>query len=138
MTFVPPDGVEVRQTEGKGRGVFASRLIRKGEVIERVPLIILTAEEYGGGVDKSLLAGYVFAWGDGQYALALGYGSLYNHSYKPNAVYEDEEPQTKLYRALRIIKEGEEVTINYNGNPTSRIKMWFDVATDAKRLPPKK
>ena len=24
--------------------------------------------------------------------VALGYGSLYNHSYKPNADYEDEAP----------------------------------------------
>ena len=136
--FEPSDAVEVRAVEGKGRGVFARRAIRKGELIERVPLLILDAEEYARGVDKSLLAGYVFAWGDNQFALALGYGSLYNHSYKPNAAYEDEEPHAKLFVALRNIKEGEEITINYNGNPTSRIKMWFDVAQESRPPRPRK
>ena len=28
---------------------------------------------------------YVFEWGEGKVALALGFGSLYNHSYRPNA-----------------------------------------------------
>ena len=138
MTFEPSDAVEVRPVEGKGLGVFARRPIRKGEVIERAPLIIIPGPEYLAGVDKSLLAGYVFAWGDGQYALALGFGSLYNHSYRPNAFYEDEEPRTKRYVAFRAIKEGEEVTINYNGNPTSRVKMWFDVAREAKATRPAK
>jgi hypothetical protein len=32
--------------KGKGRGVFARRLIRQGEVIEQVPLLVLTAEEF--------------------------------------------------------------------------------------------
>ncbi len=138
MTFEPSEAVEVRQAEGKGLGVFARRPIRKGEVIERVPLLILNAEEYAAGVDKSLLAGYVFAWGEGQYALALGYGSLYNHSYRPNAVYEDEEPRAKRFVALRNIKAGEEITVNYNGTPTSRVRMWFDVAKEARPPRPRR
>lgn len=138
MAFEPPDAVEVKPVEGKGRGVFARRPIRKGEVIERVPLLILTAEEYAKGMDRSILASYVFAWGEGQFALALGYGSLYNHSYKPNALYEDEEPQAKRFVALRSIKAGEEVTVNYNGSPTSRVRMWFDVAQEAKPPRPRR
>ncbi len=138
MAFEPSDAVEVKQAEGKGRGVFARRPIRKGEVIERAPLLVLTAEEYARGVDQSILAGYVFAWGEGQYALALGYGSLYNHSYKPNAVYEDEADQAKRFVALRAIKAGEEVTVNYNGDPTSRVRMWFDIAREAKPPRPRR
>jgi SET domain-containing protein len=133
MAFVQSDAVEVRQAEGKGRGVFALRPIRKGEEIERVPVLVMGADEYARGVDQTLLAGYVFAWGEGQIALALGYGSLYNHSYKPNAKYEDEEEQAKRFVALRDIKAGEEVTVNYNGSPTGRAKMWFDVAKEAKK-----
>ena len=48
-------------------------------------------------------------------ALALGYGSLYNHSYNPNARYDDVGRQIKEYSALRDIQRGEEITINYNG-----------------------
>ena len=33
-------------------------------------------------------------------AIAVGYGSLYNHSYKPNAAYEECDNATMLFRAL--------------------------------------
>src|SRR4051812_47277293 len=134
MMFVPWDAVEVKPAGGRGLGVFARRPIPKGEVIERVPLLIMDAEEYAKGVDQSLLARYVFHWGEGRIALALGYGSLYNHSYRPNAKYEDEEPQAKRFVALKDIGAGEEITVNYNGSPKSRKKLWFDVAEEA--MPP--
>jgi SET domain-containing protein len=131
MAFMQSDAVEVKRARGKGRGVFARRPIRKGEVIERVPVLVMSAEEYVGGVDQSPLAGYVFAWGEGQIALALGYGSLYNHSFKPNARYQDVPPRTKQFVALRDIGAGEEVTVNYNGTPKSRAKVWFNLAEEA-------
>jgi len=130
MAFVQSEAVEVKRTRGKGRGVFARRPIRKGEVIERVPVLILEERDYKKGMDTTLLAGYVFAWGEGQIALALGYGSLYNHSFKPNARYQDVRPRTKQFVALRAIKAGEEVTVNYNGTPKSRAKVWFDLAVE--------
>src|SRR4051794_33372038 len=103
MAFAQSDSVEVKRARGKGLGVFARRPIRKGEVIERVPVIVLSAEEYCRGMDGTLIAGYVFAWGRGQIALVLGYGSFYNHSYRPNARYEDRAPRTKQFIALRNI-----------------------------------
>ena len=54
----------------------------------------------------SVLSHYCFAWGRGTVALALGYGSLYNHSYRPNARYDDVGPQTKEFTALRDIERG--------------------------------
>jgi SET domain-containing protein len=131
MAFLQSDAVEVKRARGKGRGVFARRPIRKGEVIERVPVLVLEERDYEEGMDGTLLAGYVFAWGEGRIALALGYGSLYNHSYRPNARYQDVAPRTKQFVALRDIRPGEEVTVNYNGSPKSRAKVWFDLAEDA-------
>jgi SET domain-containing protein len=116
--------IEVKRIKGKGRGVFARRRIRKGEIIERVPVIVLPAEEVVGG---TTLASYAFKWGRGQAALALGYGSLYNHSYRPNARYWDVGPRTKEFTALRDIEPGEEITVNYNGKPRSRASIWFEV-----------
>ena len=52
-------------------------------------------------------------------ALALGHGSLYNHSFRPNARYDDVGPQTKEFTAMRDIAPGQEITVNYNGEPTS-------------------
>jgi SET domain-containing protein len=127
MAFTHSDSIAVKRIKGKGRGVFARRRIRKGEVIERVPMIVMTAKEFEEELSASSLSNYCFAWGRDQVALALGYGSIYNHSYTPNARYEDVAPQTKVFRALRAIEPGEEITVNYNGRPRSRTKVWFTV-----------
>jgi SET domain-containing protein len=60
-------------------------------------------------------------------AVALGYGSLYNHSYQPNARYDDESGKTKVFSALRDIAPGEEIVVNYNGVPEDKTPVWFKV-----------
>jgi SET domain-containing protein len=127
MAFTQSESIQVKRTKGKGRGVFARRLIRRGELIEKVPMLVLPVEEYHDGLGKTSLANYCFNWKEGTVALALGYGSLYNHSYRPNARYDDVWPQTKEFTALRDIEPGEEITVNYNGKPKSRSAVWFEV-----------
>jgi uncharacterized protein len=127
MALTQSDSIELRRVKGKGRGVFARRPIRGGEVIERVPVLVLPVTEAEDGSSWDGLAGYCFDWGEGKLALALGYGSLYNHSYCPNARYDDVGRRTKLFTALRDIEPGEEITVNYNGEPRSRSAVWFDV-----------
>jgi uncharacterized protein len=90
-------------------------------------MILFTSDEFIEGLSQTPLKNYCFAWGDRQYALALGYGSLYNHSYRPNARYEDVGRTVKAFVAIRAIAQGEEITINYNGKPRSKAKVWFDV-----------
>lgn len=118
--------IEVRTTKDKGRGVFARDLIRKGTEFERVPVLVVTWDE----IDNSELADYVYTWTKTKAAVALGYGSLYNHSYKPNARYDDVGRQTKVFTALRDIQPGEEITINYNGDPTDKTDVGFVVVED--------
>ncbi len=130
MAFRQSDAIGVKRTKSKGRGVFALRPIRKGEIIETCPVLVLPAEAVGTDDYTTGLHDYCFAWGRGTVALVLGYGSLYNHSYRPNARYDDLPPQTKTYTALRNISPGEEITINYNGDPSSRSKVWFDLAQE--------
>jgi uncharacterized protein len=133
MAFRQSDAVEVKRIKGKGRGVFALRAIAKGEVFERVPVLVMTSDEFANGLSETPLKDYCFAWGEDQVVLALGYGSLYNHSYKPNARYEDVGPATKAFVAVRDIAKGEEITVNYNGEPRSRAKVWFDVVEAGTR-----
>ncbi len=127
MALTQSVAVEVRQVRGKGRGVFARRSIPEGEVIETCPVLVLPAEQVGDDPARHALAAYTFEWGRETVALALGYGSLYNHSYQPNARYEDVGGRTKLFVALRDIAAGEEITVNYNGEPEDRSPVWFDV-----------
>ena len=108
MAFTQSNAIEVKRVKGKGRGVFARRLIRQGEMIERVPMLILTAEEFEDRLAGTSLANYCFAWSRGTMALALD-------SFRPNARYDDVGPQTKEFTAMRDIAPGEEITVNYNG-----------------------
>ena len=114
MSITQSNLIEVKHTKKKGRGVFARTLIPEGTVFERVPLLIIPSSEILHTETDTTLLGYIFEYKK-QVALALGYGSLYNHSYNPNARYDDVGRQTKEFRALRDIYPGEEITINYNG-----------------------
>jgi hypothetical protein len=107
---------------GAGRGVFAECDIAVGQEIERCPMLITDgaqAEALTQGAD-----GYVFGWGSESTALALGYGSLYNHSYAPNAETL-ETPEELVITAVRPIASGDEIFINYMG--TAQEGVWFDL-----------
>jgi SET domain-containing protein len=137
MPLQASQSIEVKRVSGKGRGVFAREKIPAGTVFERVPVIVMPTEDIVESTDKCVLANYVFDWGKGTVALALGFGSLYNHSYNPNARYDDEGRQTKIFTALRDIEPGEEITVNYNGHEDDQSPVGFDVlesnkATSAK------
>ncbi len=79
---------------------------------------------------KTDLLNYYFRWDvaadDHQVAICLGYGSIYNHSYTPNAIVEKKllDGIIELY-AYRDIAKGEEITHNYNGDPKSTKKLWM-------------
>ena len=85
---------------------------------------MLIAEPERGADLESGAEGYVFGWGDGRTALALGYGSLYNHSYLPNATTLETDDEL-VVTATRDIEVGEEIRINYMG--TAQDGVWFDV-----------
>lgn len=117
-------GVEL--IPGKGRGVLARRRIQRGELIERAPIMVFTPEEWEL-VDQTALTDYCFNWGERQGALAFGYGSLYNHSFTPNARYIKNQREMVIdFVALKDIEEGEEITVNYNGAPGDRSPVWFE------------
>ncbi len=121
--------LEVRETESKGRGVFALAAIPAGTLIETSDIVLIPEPDMEA-LEDSILGNYFFRWGadDKQGALALGYGSLYNHSYRPNARYMKHfESFTIDFIALRDIAAGEEIKTNYNGDPESRKGLWFSV-----------
>ncbi len=128
MRIKPPTKIIVRKTGKKGRGVFATADIKKGEVIEVCPVIAVPKSQEKT-LRKTLLDDYCFPWAT-QYqpAIVLGFGSLYNHSYTPNIEYdEDVERKAMIFTALRDIKKGEELMSNYNGEPDSKDEVWFKV-----------
>lgn len=101
----------------RGKGVFARRAFAEGEIVEVAPVLVLKSE-----FDElpELLKTYVFDWtaltgAIGRNALALGYGSMYNHDNPANLRYEaDAREELMRFVAVRGIAMDEELTINYN------------------------
>ncbi len=112
-------------TRGRGgRGVFALRDIPAGTLIERVPVLLIPrnqvfSPEPDGPSPSPHISWYVFDWTGhtkrDYVALALGYGSIYNHADDPNGAWEAEPPDTLVFRATREIPAGHEVFISYLG-----------------------
>jgi SET domain-containing protein len=110
-----------------GRGVMAIDDIMKGEVLEICPVIVIPHSDVSK-IHNSVLHDYYFIWGDDelQAAIALGFGSMYNHATHPNAEYEmDFEQETIDFYALIDIPAGTEITINYNGKSGNIDSLWF-------------
>lgn len=120
--------LHIKSIPHKGRGVFTRAALAKGSLIEKAPVLTFCADQWQT-IETTLFFHYVFDWGSqGGGAIALGYGSIYNHSYSPNAYYVKENEQKELhFFALRDIEEGEEICINYNGIPHCQDPVWFDV-----------
>lgn len=123
---IQTDTLQVKRSIGKGRGVYARRDIKKNEIIETVPVLLIPADSLVDGHDSPSLCRYYYWWDKKTLAISLGYGSLYNHSYKPNATYEHGHASI-TYRAYRNIAAGEEICINYNWDPKDMAELSFKV-----------
>ncbi|MCM3132345.1 SET domain-containing protein [Paenibacillus polysaccharolyticus] len=122
--------IEVKQSKlGDGgefnRGVFATVDIAKGQLIHQAPVVPYPNEDHEH-IEKTILEDYVFEYGANHTAILLGYGSLINHSYEPNATYDiNFENHTFDFYAYKDIKAGEEILINYNGEEDNMDPLWF-------------
>lgn len=114
-----------------GRGVFASRNIKSGEIIEECP-VILVSEHDMANLNESILVTYFFYFGknNNNLLVALGFGSIYNHSHNPNATYIiNSAEDTMEFTALSDIKKDDEITISYNStNKKDKALLWFEKA----------
>ena len=101
-------GLEVKNGR-HGRGVFATRRFVKGELVESCPTVEVPDSEVTGR-----LGDYVYlSVRNRDVLLVLGYGMLYNHSENPNVEYVQEDPGTIEFLALRAVKPGDELMIDY-------------------------
>ena len=113
-----------------GRGVYAGCDIKKGEIIEICPVIEVPKYDMSN-LTESILVTYFFYFGKKRERLvvALGFGSIYNHTYTPNATYKKKHAErTMEFVALKDIKKDDEITVNYNyGDPKDKSPLWFNM-----------
>jgi uncharacterized protein len=102
----------------KGRGVYSGSKILKGQTIEVCHLLIFSYQDI-----NSCLEAYVYHYDAKRVALALGLGSLYNHSDDPNARYFFDKKEKLLFiEALDDIVKDQEITIDYGYSKEEREK----------------
>ncbi len=118
----------------KGLGVFATNDIKKGELIEEAPLLLMSMKEFEL-IKKTKLYYYFFEYTNNHFGIALGYGSLYNHSYTPNAryLYNFKKKILKII-AIKNIAKGDEIFFNYNYYPNDKTPLedWYKESVDVQ------
>jgi hypothetical protein len=115
-------------TKEMGRGIFTSANLTSETIIEVSPVIVMKQKERKL-IDATILHDYIFEWGikSRQCCLALGYVSLYNHSYSSNCEYDmDYKEESISIKTIRAIHKGEELFINYNGTWNNNKSLWFE------------
>lgn len=111
-------GLYLKETPTKGRGVFCTTAIRKGEILETTPAIILTEKETECA-EPTILNDYTFSIGAVSKKIrnqlkikkvadiscvVMGIVSYCNHDEHPNAEVEWEETDGSIYYSLRATK----------------------------------
>lgn len=130
MEIFPPKKIKIAPSKGKGRGVFATEDIAKGEIIEYCPIIFLSDKEvefFENEKSNILQFYYLWQYEIEKYCIMLGYGSIYNHSRDPNADIDYDLKEIKDYlivEAIKDIKNGEEIVFDYfDGELSEKEKM---------------
>jgi uncharacterized protein len=120
--------VIIKPCGAKGKGLFANRDIGRGTIIDIAPVIVIPGDQYED-VENTILGNYLFNWNDEVSAgMCMSHCEFINHSYNPNTVYvRDFDGQVIIFRAIHDIKNGEEITTNYNGKVDDTTPLWFDV-----------
>lgn len=118
---LPQSALYLKVSPGKGRGVFAAEPIPSGTMISLSPVLIFPPQEKGScSPEREVLNSYTYTWGNTQ-ALALGLGSMFNHSKRNNVGFVIDKPNTIIrYFTIKDVEMDTELCINYGP------RLWFD------------
>ncbi len=121
--------VDTSKIPNSGRGVFARVDIKKGEIIERCPVIEVPPGDVAN-LAESVLNTYFYYLGKDKerILITLGFGAIYNHIYTPNATYREKLNEGIVeFVAIKDISKDDEITVNYNSEDSgSKNPLWFE------------
>ena len=109
---------KIKPSRINGFGLFANQNIKKSQIIWKYNPIIdykISPKKFKRlpSIAKKSVLHYCYADGYGNYIMFLDNARFFNHSKKPNCLEVDSKDGKKPTIALRDIKRGEELTIDY-------------------------
>ncbi|MFH1607637.1 MAG: SET domain-containing protein-lysine N-methyltransferase [archaeon] len=105
----------IKNSKIHGKGTFANRDFKKGEVVIKYNLKELTKEEFENLPEKEK---HYTSKEDGKYLLFLPPARFVNHSCEANT-----NPMNKSDVAIKGIKKGEEITTDYTKDNVPGLNM---------------
>lgn len=127
MAGPPPDRpVAIGPSPLAGRGLFTTRAVARGEVLDVAPVLLVPAHQRPH-LDRTDLSGHYWDW-DGDAAVAMGLISFTNHGRPANARWErDDTALTMTLVADQDLPAGVEVLADYLGDADDDgDELWFD------------
>jgi hypothetical protein len=125
-----PTKIRIGHSKVHYRGVFATDDIKKGELIERCPMVLM-AHRMNYHKDPTIW-GYMYTHScpceeckrhGGHFLMVMGWGQIYNHQDENNAhISFNLKNSTSDITALKDIKKDEEIFVNYGPNYFSNRK----------------
>lgn len=123
--------VEFTKRPGGEYTILAKTQFARGEIVEICPTIIVGEEAKTINGIKDII--FEIDREQNQWALVLGYGSLYKHSDKPNVEYAFNKLTKQMYFITKeAIRHGDELTINY-GQDYWMERMTFNTMADMEK-----
>ena len=140
MVLILNKKIEVRKSPIHGYGVFATKDILPGEILEECHFILFPQIAIESADDP--LCHYGFAWPhqtvatlhlNTYVAIPFGTGCIYNSSKDNNAEYiNDINRQLIVFKSIQSIKKGEEICTDYQlsieSNKHSKPKQTFTIS----------
>ncbi|VAW66146.1 hypothetical protein MNBD_GAMMA09-3428 [hydrothermal vent metagenome] len=97
------DGFELRNSSGKGEGIFAAKIFKVGGIV----MVGVIKETVNGNHSHASQIG------ENEYVLHAGLISKVNHSCDPNCGIRANETGAHDYVAIKVISVNEEITFDY-------------------------
>lgn len=126
-TALPQIALYLKDSVGKGRGVFAAEFIKASTLIAICPVLLFPEDvsicdsNRTISSEREVLNSYTYTWNSTTQALSLGLGSMFNHTKKSNVSFVlDKDNLLIRYYTMVDVTPDSELCINYGP------KLWFD------------
>lgn|SRR3989338_8587003 len=112
----------VKKSKTQGNGLFATRNIKRGELILRCDIRKLKSySEKEVQRNPKLQSQHCDYIGHNRYVMDFSPASYINHSCDPNVYVKNRSIKVKDYYSFRDIKKGEEITVDYAAGAADQI-----------------